>query len=240
MSGRIGLILPCDMTLDQEYWRYVPDEVSINITRTGFHDGPLSIELALNVSDFSEIEYAAKSLTKIEPDVIGFACTSGSYLRGLEGERQLRQVMVKAGAKVAITTSSSLISALQSLGVRRIAVGTPYPENMGSLLGKFLTDAGFEPVSVINMELDEVVDRIPDEEVWRLAQTAMRPEAEALFLACTGVPTFDLLRPLEEHLHIPVLSANQVTMWEALRLANIQPAINDQYLFERTRTVQRL
>ena len=42
MSVRIGLVVPCDLTLDREYWDLAPDDVSIHITRTGFHDGGLT------------------------------------------------------------------------------------------------------------------------------------------------------------------------------------------------------
>ena len=231
MTHTIGLILPCDMTLDREYWSFVPHDVSVLITRTGFHDGPLGIELGLGVSDFDEIAYATRSLSKVDPDVVAFACTSGSYLRGLEGERQMCQIMLQAGAKKAMTTSGAVLEALRELGVSRVAVGTPYPEAMGAVLGTFLRDAGYEPVSVVNLELAEVVHGVPGSEVWRLAKAAMRPDAQAIFLACTGVPTLDLLQPMEQHFGIPVLSANQVTMWATLRAAGATSIITDQALF---------
>jgi len=60
-----------------------------------------------------------------------------------------------------------------------------------------------------------------DDAVRELARAAFAPEAEAVFLACTGVPTVHLLAELRDELGVPVLSANQVTMWAALRRAGM-------------------
>jgi maleate isomerase len=43
-----------------------------------------------------------------------------------------------------------------------------------------------------------------------------RPDAEAVFVSCTNVPTYDIIAPLERMLGKPVLTANQVTMCSAL------------------------
>ena len=84
------------------------------------------------------------------------------------------------------------------------------------------------------MELHDGISDVSDEDVITLAEAALRPGAEAVFLSCTNLPTLHLLAPLERRLGIPVLSANQVTMWAALRIAGAQPAIEDQALFRRT------
>ncbi len=41
--------------------------------------------------------------------------------------------------------------------------------------------------------------------------------ADALFLSCTNPPTYDVIPQLRAELRIPVISANQVTMWAVLR-----------------------
>ena len=44
-------------------------------------------------------------------------------------------------------------------------------------------------------------------------------DAQALFISCTNLPTYDLIEPLEAALGKPVLTANQVSVWEGLRIA---------------------
>jgi len=49
------------------------------------------------------------------------------------------------------------------------------------------------------------------------------PDADAIFISCTNFATVEILDALEQDLGIPVISANQVTMWEALNLARVKP-----------------
>ena len=134
--------------------------------------------------------------------------------------------MLASGATAAVTTSGAMIEALRHLGVRRVGLGTPYALEIAEFLPPFVRDAGFEPVSLANLELPDVLDDIAADAVRELAALAYRPEAEAIFLACTGVPTIGLLAELSQRFGVPVLSANQVTMWAALRAAGLPDAVS--------------
>jgi maleate cis-trans isomerase len=57
-------------------------------------------------------------------------------------------------------------------------------------------------------------------EILALARAADTAEAEAVLLPDTALHTASHLATLEEDLGKPVLTANQVTVWEALRLAD--------------------
>ena len=53
-----------------------------------------------------------------------------------------------------------------------------------------------------------------------------------MFLSCTNLRTFDALPALEARYGIPVLSANQVTMWAALQAAGAALPSLPQRLFQ--------
>ncbi|CAM5726027.1 aspartate/glutamate racemase family protein [Streptomyces violaceorubidus] len=53
-----------------------------------------------------------------------------------------------------------------------------------------------------------------------LARAADRPEAQAVLLPDTALHTAAHIPALEKDLGKPVLTANQVTVWEGLRLAD--------------------
>jgi maleate isomerase len=218
---RIGVVVPFDFALDREYWQLVPSDVSLHVTRTAFHRGPVGVPLAMAVADPAEAAEASTTLVAIQPDVVAYACTSGSFVNGLAGERALREAMTSAGAPAAVTTSGALLEALAALGVRRVALGTPYVEELGVLLADFVTAAGFEPASLANLDLEDGIADLGASEVERLADAAAAGAtgAEAIFLSCTNLPTVDLLAGLERRHGMPVLSANQVTMWAAMRAA---------------------
>jgi maleate isomerase len=208
------------MALDRELWRWVPDDVSLYLTRTPHVAEPVSIELAEAVSDEADVASATRDVLTAEPVVVAYACTSGSFVDGLGGERRLVRAMRAAGAPAAVTTSGALVEALAVLGVRRVAVATPYVENVTARLHDFLAEAGATTVSSAHLGLEAGIWKVPYETTARLIRQADSPNAEAVFVSCTNLPTYDLVAPLERELGKPLLTANQVTLWAALRRAD--------------------
>jgi maleate isomerase len=217
----IGIIAPFDLVLDREYWQWVPETVSIHLTRTPSRKLPVGAELALAVSDADSVAQATRDLAVAEPKVTVYACTSGSYISGLAGESRLRSVMKEAGANHAITTSGALLRALEALEAKRVAIGTPYDAEVTVKLSEFLAEAGYETISNAFFGLTGDIFRVSDASVCDLATTADCPEADVVFLSCTNLRTFDILPEIERKLEKPVLSANQVTMWAALRAVGL-------------------
>ena len=106
-----------------------------------------------------------------------------------------------------------------SMRIRRVALGTPYEDALGERLRGFLLEAGFEPGSLVNLGYNEEEDVIAASPlvVEQLARAALFPGAEAVFLACTNLPTVGILDRLSVDLGVPVLSANQVLMEASVR-----------------------
>jgi maleate isomerase len=225
MTGRIGLLVPFDTSNDRELWRWCPDDASLHITRTAFHEGVVGVPLAEATADLRDTAYATRSLKVIGPDVVAFACTSGSFVGGLALERALRETMLANGARRAVTTSGLMLDAFRLLGLRRLALATPYPAAVGERLVRFIEEAGYEAVSLENLGLlhGEDIQAVPDAVIVDLLRAADRPEADGIFLSCTGLGTVDLVATAERALGKPVLTAIQVTMWGALHAAGRRP-----------------
>jgi maleate isomerase len=219
----VGVVAPFDLALDRELWRWVPDDVSLFLTRTPHVEAPVSIELAEAVSDPDDLARATRAVLAVEPRVVAYACTSGSFVQGMDGERRLVRAMVAAGAPTAVTTSGALLAALGALGARRVAVATPYVENVTARLHRFLAEAGVATASSAHLGLEAGIWKVPYETTARLLRDADSPAAEAVFVSCTNLPTYDLIAPLERELGKPVLTANQVTLWAALRAVGAEP-----------------
>jgi len=232
MNARVGFLVPFDTSNDRELWRWCPDDASLHITRTAYHDGPVGVALAEATANLGEVREAARSLVVIEPDVVTYACTSGSFVFGLEGERALRTAILESGARRATTTSGSMLDALAALGLRRLALATPYPREVGERLVSFIEEAGYEAVSLENLGLlaGSDIQSTPDEEIIDLLVRVDRPSADGVFLSCTGMGTIDLVAKAEARLGKPVLTAIQVTMWGALLAAGVRPAASGQTL----------
>ena len=217
----IGIVVPHDFVLDRELWGFVTRNVTLHITRTSYRDLDVSAEMAESVSDADEVMAAVRQLGLAMPQVVTYACTSGSYVHGPAGEAQLRTVMESAGAPIALTTSGAMLAAFEALGIRRVAIATPYDADLTRRLEAFLDNAGVEVVGAAYLDLRRDIFMVDNDTVIDLVVKADSPAAEAVFVSCTNLRTFDAIEPLEARLGKPVFTANQVTMWAALQAAGV-------------------
>jgi maleate isomerase len=213
----IGVVAPFDFALDRELWRWAPDDVSLYLTRLPFFTTPVTVEMAVACGDRRAVRRATRDVLTPEPGVVAYACTSGSFVDGAAGEEVLRRTIEDAGAPVATTTSGALIDALRVLGVARLAIATPYVEPVTRRLVAYLAEHGVRTVSSEGLGLLGNIWRVSYAEVVEVVSAADNSDADALFISCTNLPTYDVIEPLEQALGKPVLTANQVTMWAALR-----------------------
>ncbi|MER5749728.1 decarboxylase [Streptomyces sp. NPDC002088] len=214
----VGVVAPFDFALDRELWRWVPDDISLHLTRTPFVPVEVSLDLARLVSEHETLGEAVRTLNAVAPEVVAYACTSGSFVGGIAGERAMCEAMTRAGAVPSVTTSGALLEALAELGVRRAALVTPYTESVTRALEEYVAQAGVAVTGCAYMGLTRHIWKVPYRDVADMARRAVRGRtADVLFISCTNLPTYDVIPQLEAELRIPVLSANQVTMWAALR-----------------------
>lgn len=215
----VGAVVPFDFSLDWEYWRYLPEGVWLHFTRTPFLKQAVGIQLAREVGKPSVVARATKALTTLNPASTLYACSSGSFVHGVTGEQELREAMLAAGARRAITSSGAMLDGLHAVGAQRVAVATPYTRTLTARLIRFLEDAGFEPVSVVHLGLKTGMSRVSRETVANLIRRACHPEADAVFLSCTALRTFGIIAELEEEVQCPILTSNQTSLWAALDAA---------------------
>jgi maleate isomerase len=213
----IGVIAPFDFALDRELWRWVPEDVSLYMTRLPMCTTPVTVAMAEAVGDRRPVRRATRDVLTPEPAVVAYACTSGSFVNGAAGELVLRRTILDAGAPRACTTSGALVDALAVLGITRLSIATPYIPDVTDRLVLYLAEQGVATVASDGLGLLGQIWRVSYREVIEMVRAVDRDDAQALFLSCTNLPTYDLVEPLERALGKPVITANQVTMWAALR-----------------------
>jgi maleate isomerase len=222
----IGIVAPYDFALDRELWRWVPDDVSLYLTRMPYVPLAATVEMAMHISEPPLVARCAVDVLAVSPLVTAYACTSGSFIGGIIGEAALVAAMEDAGAPAAVTTSGALLIALRHLGITRIAAVTPYTEDLTEGLSTFLGQAGVEVVATAGLGLTSEIWTVPYETTADLVRDTDSPDAQAVFVSCTNLPTYDVIASLEQELGKPVLTANQVTMWSALTIAG-RPAVGE-------------
>jgi maleate isomerase len=229
--GKIGVIYPSDGILDGEFWRCVPPGVSVHVTRSLtslFMASDLSPAQRLEAMvESRDIDDAARTFSLIGAGCVAYACTSASFIRGAGYDGEIIRRIEAASGSPATTTTTALVAALRELGVRRLAVAAPYKDEVCARLRTFFDDSGFDVVSLKNLNLfGMALGAVPSEQVYALGRQADTPEADGLLIACTAFRAVEILDALEQDLGKPVVSANQATMWHALRLARIDARLD--------------
>ena len=192
-----------------------------------------TLEMAIHVSDPALVANGATDVKAVSPLVTAYACTSGSFIGGLAGETALVAAMTEAGAPAAVTTSGALLTALRHLDIGRVATATPYTADITAGLSSYLAEAGVDVVAASGLGLTSDIWTVPYDVTAKLVRNTDRPDAEAVFISCTNLPTYDVIAPLEAELGKPVLTSNQVTMWSALTLAGRKAVGPGQQLLAR-------
>ena len=227
----VGVVAPHDLALDRELWHWTPDWVSLYLTRTPPLDVAVSTQLAEALPDEEALARCCREVAEAAPGVTAYLCTSASFVRGVAGEARLREVMERAGARRAITTSGALLEALEALGANRVAVATPYDAELTARLAGFLEEAGHEVTSSARLGMSGDIWRVSAGSVRELVHGLPLDGADAVVISCTNLPTYEVLPELEQRTGLPVLSANLATMWSALRAIGALPADRPERLF---------
>jgi maleate isomerase len=219
----VGVVVPFDFALDWEYWKYLPADVTLHFTRTPHHRRDAGMYLARATGRPSVVARSARTLLAVDPAAVLYACTSGSFIRGLAGERALCTAMRGAGLRHAVTTSGAAATALRLSGVRSVAVATPYSGNLTRHLVAYLEEAGFDVASAHYLGLHRGIGAVSQATIIDLVRQAARGGGDAVFVSCTSLRTHGTVAQLEGELGKPVFTANQVSLWAVLVAAGMLP-----------------
>ena len=206
-------------------YRMAPPGVSFHFARLQAPDvggDPGDANMAERTRLYLEhLDAPARSLRDVRPALVVLGHTASSYHVGFAGEPKLVARLEALTGAPALTAAQASIAALRQLGVKRLALGTPYPEAIGAQGKVFWTAAGFEIVGHRRLQGVTSVYAETEERAYRLARDADVPEADAVFLSGTGLPTVGMIAVLERDLGKPVVTSVQASFWRALRLAGV-------------------
>lgn len=222
--AKIGLVYPAPgWVMEPEFNKMSPEGVITCATRISLHE---TNEEGLSGIG-SEAIKAAKLLAQAPVDVIALGCTSGSFMGGAEYDNEVIQKMEKSSGVPCITTSSSVVDALNRLNVKKIAVATPYIEEVYMKGKSFLEESGFEVTNIkgLNLLYDREIDSQSLETVYKFTKEVDTKDAEAVVILCTGIRSIGIIEHLEKDLNKPVISAIQATFWNALRKSGVSDKI---------------
>lgn len=236
-KARIGIITPhMDIVPEREFQTLAPRDVSIHAARVplGWRSGPEPAPIGLNAvrafADPPDIDDAVELLAAAPLDVIVYGFTSSSYLLGPGGDTDFcaRLEGRSHGLPIVIPCRSVLL-ALQTLGINKLTMINPpwFPEELTRMGANYFRLSGVDvesAVSASGLATDQL--SVTPEKVFEWVRSNVPDSAECVFLGGGGLRAISVIAALEEDISKPVITANQVAFWHAVRLAGVKDSIN--------------
>ncbi|WLW54752.1 decarboxylase [Streptomyces sp. YU58] len=197
-------------------------DIRLDLVHTDIGEDAHRVDALLQMGSAERLAAGVEELRMAGAESVVWACTSGSFVYGWEGAHEQVRTLARTAGMPASSTSFAFVHAAREIGAARVAVGATYPDDVAGLFAEFLRAAGIEVVGVRPSGIITAaeVGTWGEKEVFALARSADAPEADAILLPDTALHTAAHIPALEKELGKPVLTANQVTVWEALRLAD--------------------
>jgi maleate isomerase len=236
--ARVGVLTPhFDPVPETEFRAMAPEGVSIHVARVPLgtldRDGKISVQRGPDAARaFAEpphVDHAAMLLASIPASVIVYAYTGSSYILGADGDQALKTRLETRmpGIPVVIPTRAFCL-ALLAVGARRIALIHPpwFSAGLDKSGAEYFRSQGFDVVHHAPAPLRSDFGEVPPARIYEWARRHVPTSAEAVVIGGNGMRAIGAIEALEVDLGRPVLSANQVALWLALRLTGIHTAVN--------------
>ena len=225
INPRIGLIaLSTDFTIEQDYRNICHQlPVDIFVNRIPF-ENPLNhenyLKMANHISDVS-----AQILPSEDVDIIAYGCTSGTIAIGAE---RIKQEVNNSKPDAKVTTPiTAAIKAFNYLGIKKIAVLTPYPKDVNETVFNYLNENNLtiDSFSSFNLEYDSEIAQVSLESLQKQIAKIDLSNVDGLFVSCTALKIVDVLDKIEKLQNTTIISSNQAIIWDCLRSVGIDTKI---------------
>ena len=224
---KIGLIaLSTDYTIEKDFNKICFDlPMKLFVNRLPF-ENPMSQKNYLKMSN--HLENIAKNILPGEKiNTIAYGCTSGTIAIG--EENIVKNIQLAKPNCYVTTPITAAVKAIKKLKLKKMAVFAPYPKEVNQTVINYLTNEEIEITSFGSYNLDSDLD-VGKVDSINLKQTILEMDtenADAVFVSCTALPILEIIEQIENKIQKPVLSSNQVLIWDSLRSIHIENNINN-------------
>jgi maleate isomerase len=232
---RIGVLTPHEVPGPEvEFAAMAPGHLATRVVRITAAErpdtgAPVSPAALGPLTTAPTLDRAAGQLLADPVDVIGYASTTSAYTIGFEAETAMVSRLSQLTGHPVAATCASAVSALRGLEVRRLAlVGAPWFDPEFSDLGAaYFSSQGFDVVSSQSAGLSQDPDMIESAAVCEWISRHVPDASEAVFIGGNGFRAAGAIQALEAAIGRPVLTSNQVLLWQLLAHADASLEIND-------------
>ena len=229
----VGLLYPGygaedDFPALEERLRRAGHDVSLPLVHTSVGEDAHRVDALLDLGGHERLVQGARELVAAHRvDSLLWACTSGSFVFGWEGAHRQVEALAEATGVPTSSTSLAFVSACRALGLTRVSIAASYPEDVADHFRAFLQRGGIEVTAMGSHDIYTAaeVGTLTRDQVVAMVAGADRSGAEAVLVPDTAMHSLAWLPDLEAAADMPVLTANQVSVFEGLRLAGPVPEL---------------
>lgn len=223
---KVGLMVPANnTTMEGELLAWIPQGASCRTLRIPRQAGLLTErDIPAYVA---QAESLAADFAEDPVDLVIYGCTAAGILAGPERDAEIaRSLEAITGAPV-VTTASSMAESLRAARASEIALVTPYQPEVNEKLKTLLARSGIgvRRMSTFGAANVEELGAIGADAVAERARQTMDERCDALFIACSQLPTRSVVGPLQSEFGRPVWSSIKATAWRAC--ATLGVALNE-------------
>jgi len=185
--------IPSDVTLEDEGPPFAEKMgVDIKMTKVCFDSDDICAETYLRAMHREELTNGAKTLASLAAssgkkcDILGLSCTSFSFTLG--SAKVSEQISAGYPGVPVTDMAQAQLKALKALQAKRVALLTPYIEELSKANAEMLESmGGFQVVNRLTMNLptDDLTSAVPPAEIADWAVRADSPQADVL-RHCSG------------------------------------------------------
>jgi maleate isomerase len=217
---KLGLIaLSSDMVTERDFNLMLPpgDEVMYYTARV-HHYSPVTVENLRRMGP--QLAEAACQILPTTPfDVIAYSCTSGTVSIGYD--EVVAQIQKGKPDAQVVTPITAALAAFEKFGIKRISFMTPYTDEVNQTMVPYIEAHGIEILNVAGFcqDDDQLMARLTPDAIHDAAVEVTHPDADALFVSCTGIRTAETIERIEHSIGKPAFCSNQCMVWQSLRLS---------------------
>jgi len=230
---KVGLILPSvNVLIEPEFYKLNLKGISFYTTRVMLKK--TTAEQLIRME--KDLEYASELIASVRPNVVVYACTSGSFIRGVEWDNKIIEKINIATNCPAITASFAISDALKYLNIKKIAIFTPYINEINVKEKIYFENNGFNVMNIKGMNIvdaEKLHSQTPEDIFKFIIDQDVVSEAEGVLVSCTDFRAMETIDKLEKYLDKPVVTSNQAILWWLLKTVGYKIKFKEKGLLLR-------
>jgi len=209
--------------MEPEFYRVLPKSFTVHSCRLRLREVTFKDLVKMEERIWEEVP----KLADAGVSVIGFGCTSGSLFRGLGHDKQIEAKIEKVVNIPSVSTAGAVVAALKGMGIKNLAVATPYIDEINRLEKGFLSANGFRVVDLKGLSLKDnlKIGELTSQNAYELVKKLKSEKADGIFVSCTNFATLDSIGKMEKASQKIVISSNSATLWAMLKKCGVHVKI---------------